>query len=647
VGLPVTGRLDDETRAGLGMDSSARGVKIGGRVQEQRLALVIGNGAYKSGPLRNSVNDAHDMTATLRELGFEVIYYRNADQRKTEDAIRQFGKRLRKGGVGLFYFAGHGMQLNGRNYLIPVDARIETESDVKYEAVDAGRVLGKMEDAGNRLNIVILDACRDNPFSRSFRNADKGLARMDAPTGSLIAYATAPGQVAAEGEGRNGVYTKYLLKHMTVPGWTIEQVLKRVRVDVIASTGDKQVPWESSSLTGNFYFASSSAVVEKPVTPRQGASISVESNVRGANVFVDARNVGVTPLSNISISVGKHVVLVEKSGYAPYQKRVTVEPSRSVSLYVHMSAAVKPTGRLFVDTDPKDAGVRILNINPKFYQGIELEEGRYQVEVSADGYKKQALWVGLRAGEDKTVGVRLMRVAAKVSDKRLTNSLGMKFVAIPAGSFMMGSPSLEKGRDNDEKQHKVILTKGFYIQTTEVTQGQWRAVMGNNPSRFKSCGDGCPVEGVSWFDAREFIRKLNRKEGTDRYRLPTEAEWEYAARAGSGSAYSFGNNPAQLSGYVWYSENSGGKTHFVSQKKPNAWGLYDMHGNVWEWCQDWNGNYPSASVTDPKGTSTGSYRVHRGGSFYNHARICRSANRGRNYPRFSFNDLGFRLARTP
>ena len=192
---------------------SERGIKI----KTQRLALVIGNGAYKKAPLRNPVNDAYDMAEALRKIGFEVIHKENASQWSMENAIRDFGKRLRKGGVGLFYFAGHGIQVKGINYLIPVDARIESESDVKYECVDAGRVLGKMEDAGNDLNIVVLDACRDNPFARGFRSSSSGLARMDAPKGSLIAYATAPGSIAADGIGRNGVYTKHLLDKMKIP----------------------------------------------------------------------------------------------------------------------------------------------------------------------------------------------------------------------------------------------------------------------------------------------------------------------------------------------------------------------------------------------------------------------------------------------
>ena len=223
----------------------------------------------------------------------------------------------------------------------------------------------------------------------------------------------------------------------------------------------------------------------------------------------------------------------------------------------------------------------------------------------------------------------------------------MEFVYVKPASFMMGSPSSKQGRGSYEKQHRVTLTKGYYLQTTEVTQGQWRAIMGNNPSRFSNCGDGCPVEKVSWNDVQAFISKLNRKEGTNRYRLPTEAEWEYAARAGSTSRFCFGDDEDRLSEYAWYVRNSGGKTHSVAQKKPNAWILYDMHGNVWEWCQDWYSDYPSGSVTDPTGPSSGSSRVYRGGCWLNLAGLCRSANRLWYLPGYRSHRLGFRLALSP
>jgi uncharacterized caspase-like protein len=221
---------------------------------EQRVALVIGNGAYDDAPLKNPPNDARAMAQALRECEFEVIEKINSDQRTMEEAIRAFGQKIHSGGVGLFYYAGHGMQVQGTNYLIPVGAGVESEHEVKYEAVDAGRVLSEMESAGNRINIIILDACRNNPFARSFRSADRGLKKMDAPKGSLLAYATSPGAVAADGDGLNGLYTSKLLLHLRTPGLPVEQVFKRVRGDLMKVTGDNQIPWETTSLSGDFFF---------------------------------------------------------------------------------------------------------------------------------------------------------------------------------------------------------------------------------------------------------------------------------------------------------------------------------------------------------------------------------------------------------
>ena len=235
---------------------------------ERRLALIIGNAAYESAPLRNPVNDARAMTTTLRSLGFEVTALENASLTEMKRAIDDFGDALRsKGGVGLFYFSGHGIQINGRNFIIPVGARVKGERDVEYESVDAGRVLGKMEDAGNRMNLVILDACRDNPFARSFRSAASGLASLDAASGTFIAYATAPGRTADDGTGANGLYTEQLIRYMKTPGLKVEDVFKRVRIDVEKSSGGKQVPWESSSLKGDFYFAGTPGEAAIPPPP--------------------------------------------------------------------------------------------------------------------------------------------------------------------------------------------------------------------------------------------------------------------------------------------------------------------------------------------------------------------------------------------
>ena len=277
--------------------------------------------------------------------------------------------------------------------------------------------------------------------------------------------------------------------------------------------------------------------------------------------------------------------------------------------------------------------------------------------------------------------------------KTITNSIGMKLVLIPAGTFTMGSPPSEEGF-NDERQHEVTLTQDYYLGAFEVTQAQYEKVMGINPSYFEwyevverhpktgrvvnDDSSNHPVEMVSWEDAVEFCDKLSalpeEKRAGRVYRLPTEAEWEYACRAGSKTAYSFGESSRSLGDYAWFYEKRAGETpsvdemasnaiflilsgerrsfgerrsretHPVGQKQPNAWGLYDMHGNVWEWCSDWYGPYPGGSSTDPTGPQSGSFRVYRGGSWHYNAAGCRSAFRGRGYPSYRDDYRGFRVA---
>ena len=221
-----------------------------------------------------------------------------------------------------------------------------------------------------------------------------------------------------------------------------------------------------------------------------------------------------------------------------------------------------------------------------------------------------------------------------------TNSLGMEFVWAPAGSFLMGSPEDEEGRDVDERQHEVRISQGFWIGKYEVTQGEWMTVMGTNPSHFSNFGPRCPVETVSWGDTQAYTRRLNEREPRSRYvyRLPTEAEWEYAARAGTS-----GVRHGELNEIAWYSENSGKRTHPVGQKRANAWGLHDMLGNVWEWVGDWHDQYPSGRVTDPRGSQSGSLRVFRGGSWGGYKGNVRSAHRN---AAPGGNGIGFRLVRT-
>jgi formylglycine-generating enzyme required for sulfatase activity len=222
----------------------------------------------------------------------------------------------------------------------------------------------------------------------------------------------------------------------------------------------------------------------------------------------------------------------------------------------------------------------------------------------------------------------------------------MEFVWIPSGKFLMGSPEGEEGRsENEGPVHEVEITRGFWLGRYQVTQAQWRGVMGDNPSYFK--GDERPVERVSWDDVQEFIRRLNERLGLTAYRLPTEAEWEYACRAGTRTRFSFGDSDADLGEHAWFEGNSSGETHPVGERKGNGWGLFDMHGNVWEWCSDWFGEtyYSESPRDDPQGPSSGEYRVLRGGAWYNIPWFCRSANRGNYGPGCCGFGIGVRLVR--
>src|SRR5262245_4382946 len=236
---------------------------------EKRVALVIGNAAYPEAPLRNPVNDARAMAQSLRGRGFEVILRENATKSQMETATGEFGEKLTEGATGLFFYAGHGMQVNGHNYLIPIDAKISSEQRVRLETLDVDAVLDQMAAARARVSMVILDACRNNPFERRFRALGGGLAQINAPEGTLIAYATSPGKVAADGEGANGLYTRELLRAVATPGLKVEDVFKQVRVAVSRASNGAQVPWEASSLTGDFYF--SAAPVAAPAAPAGAA----------------------------------------------------------------------------------------------------------------------------------------------------------------------------------------------------------------------------------------------------------------------------------------------------------------------------------------------------------------------------------------
>ena len=295
-----------------------RGVAVGrADGSQRRVALVIGNGAYQEGRLRNPVNDARVMAQELGALGFKVIRGEDLDYRGMRHKIIQFGDEINRGGVGLFYFAGHGIQARGQNYLIPIGARIQREAEVMAEGISLESVLRRMEGARNGLNIVILDACRNNPYARGFRSGGSaGLATVQAPQGTFIAYATAPGQVASDGSGDHGLYTEALIRRMRQPGLSIEKTFKLVRVDVAQRSKGKQVPWDESSLMGDFYF-------------QPGASQAPVRLAGGPGPAVDQRQQNVARLlqqAEADLAAGRLTTPPGNNAYERYQKVLSLEP---------------------------------------------------------------------------------------------------------------------------------------------------------------------------------------------------------------------------------------------------------------------------------------------------------------------------------
>ncbi len=394
---------------------------------------------------------------------------------------------------------------------------------------------------------------------------------------------------------------------------------------------------------------------------REKAELTVRSNIHGDTVYIDGKEYGSTPLWNTVLKTGKHIVTVRKEGYEPFEVPVYLKKDTPP-----VKAILEPiVETVRVETEPSGATV--------FKDGER--EGISPLELKLSVIEKPVVRAQMKGymPQKKTVEFPLesnvlkfdLEKQPKPPDK-ITNSLGMKFVYIRSGTFTMGSPENEKGRDNDEKQHKVTLTKGFYMQTTEVTVKQWKqfiketgGYIGDGENGYKCAGMGKtegftqenahPIACVSWNEAQAFIKWLNRKESSD-YRLPTEAEWEYTARAGSVTAFANGDIAelecgidSNLDKIGWYCGNSGDGAHFVAQKKPNAWDIYDMHGNVFEWCWDWYGEYQTSPETDPKGPDSGSSRVLRGGSWDYCAGGCRTAARIRYEPRFRECYNGFRL----
>jgi TolB-like protein/Flp pilus assembly protein TadD len=319
--------------------------------QEKRLALVIGNGNYAKNALANPVNDAKSIENALKGIGFEVQRYENLGQKEIARAIDDFGNKLRNYNVGLFFYAGHGVQSKGFNYLIPVDARLFSESDVEYNCVRADRVLGKMEDAKNKINLVILDACRDNPFERSWTRTAKGrgLATMTAPVGSVIAFATSPGNTASDGTGKNGLYTSGILTYINEPGITAIQMFQKVTAYVLKRSNNQQLPWVSTSLTGDFFLVPGSGKVDNTL-PNTYPDSKTSKNIDGN--MTSERSIVVLPFKNLTgkadqdyLVQGQNDILITELCKISLVKPLCVLSGQTASIFANTTRSIPEIAR--------------------------------------------------------------------------------------------------------------------------------------------------------------------------------------------------------------------------------------------------------------------------------------------------------------
>jgi formylglycine-generating enzyme required for sulfatase activity len=624
-------------------------------------ALLVGVSDYRAGwPDLESVPEEIDrMAEALTEKGFHVVKVLDPDCDRFQNALEAFVDRygFDRDNRLLFFFAGHGYTRLGRKgYLVPADAPDPREDDKGFvrKAISMGRMLALAREIEAKHALFVFDSCFSGTIFKT-----RGLPRRpqyisdltSRPVRQFISAGSAGETVPSR-----SVFTPLFIRAIGgaadvdrdgfVTGTELGMYLHR---EVLAYRSGQTPQYgkirDPELDEGDFVFFVDRPSATPPPPTTSPALLTVRCGIPDARVYVDDRYAGQTPLEAHPFPPGRHRLRVEKEGHTAHDQVLHLEPNRQTSVYVELPATVSPTARLHVTTVPADAQVALLESDQPFQQGMALAAGRYRMEISAPGYGTKLLDIGIAPGEQKRLEIVLDRLEQVKTGPVVTNSVGMEFVHLPPGIYLAGSPADETMRESDEQPTVVKLTRGFYLQTTEVTQDQWLEVMGSNPSSFSDCGGNCPVENVSWNEAHHFIDRLNRLEGTQRYRLPSSAQWEYACRAGTGGRYAFGNNPARLGRSAWYQANSRQRTHPVKLKAPNAWGLYDMHGNVWEWCQDryraWHDD--EGMRIDPLEEEGGKQRVMRGGGWFDVPRNLRCAALKKSLPIYGFYGVGFRV----
>ena len=683
---------------------------------EGRVALVIGNGEYQNvPPLPNPPSDARLMAETLTAAGFQIIGGKaliDADKAAIEKAIREFGRALLGGNVGLFYYSGHGVQVKGENYLIPVAANISGEGDVKYELVDVAFVLDEMASAGNRLNIVILDACRNNPFvKKGLRAVSSGLAQVMAPSGTVISYATQPGNVAFDGTGDLSPFTEALAKALRKPGLSLFDTFNDVGNAVEHATNGQQQPWLAiSPLKGEFRFT------EAPEPPKAPPPVLPPPVV--------AAPVVATPMVTASAAVVAAQAVAPPLMTPPMPPPPTVITPHPPSSTFTVEDLAKQEAEGKAKWEEWQASMRAaFNQADSFAGRAEVKRAVWDRFLTAYSQKNPY------SNDDELLRAQAIARKAAVRDEIAlvtappgppapgSRSIGEVFrdcpecpemVVLPSGSFQMGSSPAETEREGvpeqfaklERPQHTVTIPRPFAMGKVHVTRADFATfsqATGYNPIGCLVAQDGKsqldqsqswryaqfdqtdrdPVICVSYADAQRYIQWLNTKvhgahtvsAGTEGpYRLPSEAEWEYAARANTTSARFWGNSRDDACDYANVLNNTDisakdfandpsaafrcpdGYNHTSPSGsfQPNKFGLYDMLGNVWQWVEDcFQDRYTGApSDGSAKAVPGCSSRIIRGGSWGNGPRLVRLATRFKAAPSTRDDGVGFRVART-
>ena len=706
----------------------------------KRVALVIGNAAYEhTTPLLNPRNDATDMARALEALEFEVIEGLDLDKAGFSKKLREFAKAGRGAEAVLFFYAGHGLQVEGENYLVPIDARVADEVDLRLDTFELEAFTSQMRGA---TNLVFLDACRDNPLARDLARSmgavrsaaiGRGLGRVESSSGTLIVYATQPGNVADDGEGRNSPFTKALLEYIATPRVSANDVLTAVADSVMTDTGGRQQPWTHSSLRKPFYFKPSGAT--PPIVASSGLSVVAPSaenkslsgqliaeqlaakrvageeqqlfweSVKDSDNPVDVQAylkryrggvyevLAYNRLKRLAGSAEAATSQVGAISAAPTHERPSVSSSSSPSLEpafdlerLDRQRIQESLAALGFDAGPADGffGSQTRAAVGSWQEAKGYEATGHLTRAQAD--------ILLMVGEEarRELVAREVKGEGETQRQASEREQGSVFrdcdecpemVVVPAGSFMMGSPSSEKRRSKDEGPgHRVTMSRSFAVGKYEVTLGEYQrfveATGGDDDAGCRiwngskwildvsrswrqlglSQTDRHPVTCVSWDDAKSYADWLSRRTG-ERYRLLSESEWEYVARAKTMGPFHFGStissDQANYNGNYTYGLGRKGRyrqqTVAVGTFSANGFGLHDVHGNVWEWVEDcWHGSYGGAPSDGSAWTWGGDCvkRVVRGGTWNGKPWILRSANRARRSAGNRDHNLGFRVART-